>query len=71
MTKLTIPTFLMNKMIEMIKVANVAKGYKVTNRQRKQIIEELLLVFTNEKQLIGDSLSKAFIYEKALASMAI
>ena len=38
-------------------------------RQRPQIIEEveeLLLVFIKEKQLKGDSLSEAFICEKAL-----
>ena len=63
----TIPTFLKNK--ETIKAANVAKGSKVISKQRPQIIEEvdkLLLVFINEKQLKGDSLSEAFICEKAL-----
>ena len=38
-------------------------------KQRPQIIEEvekILLVFINEKQLNGDSLSEAFICEKAL-----
>ena len=53
----------------MIKAANVAKGSKVISRQRPQIIEEvnkLLLVFINEKQMKGDSLSEAFVCEKAL-----
>ena len=53
----------------MIKAVNVVKGSKVISKQRPQIIEELekvLLVFINEKQLKGDSLSEAFIYEKAL-----
>ena len=53
----------------MIETANVAKGSKVISRQRPQIIEEveeLLLVFINEKQLKGDSLCEAFICENAL-----
>ena len=67
MPRSTISTFLKN--MEMINAANVAKGYKFISRQRPQIIEEvnkLLLVFINEKQLKGDSLSEVFICEKAL-----
>ena len=67
MPESTISTFLMNK--EMIKATNVAIGYKVICRQRQQIIEEvekLLLVFFNEKQLKGGSLSETLICEKAL-----
>ena len=59
----TISAFFRNK--EMI---NVAKGSNVISRQRPQIIEEvekLLLGFINETQLKGDSLSEAFICEKA------
>ena len=53
----------------MIKAVNVAKRSNVMSRRRPQIIEEvekLLFVFINEKQLKGDSLSEAFICEKAL-----
>ena len=62
MPKSTISSFLKNK--EMIKAANVVKASKVISKQRPQIIEEvdkLLLVFINEKQLKGDSLSETFI----------
>ena len=72
MPKSTISTFLKNK--DMTKAANVAKGSNVISRQRPQTIEEvfkLLLVFFNEKQLIEDSLSEAFICEKALDILAI
>jgi len=65
--KSTISTFLKNK--EILKAADVAKGSKGISKQRPQIIEEvekLLLVFINEKQLKGDSVSEAFICEKAL-----
>ena len=67
MPESSISTFLMNK--EMIKAANEAKGSNVMSMQRLQIIEKvekLLLVFINEKQLKGGSLSEAFICEKAL-----
>ena len=63
--KSTISTFLKN---EEIKTANVAKGSNVISKQRIKIIEEvdkLLLVFINEKQLKGGSLSETFICEKA------
>ena len=55
--------------MEMIQAANVAKGSKVISKERPLIIEEvdeLFLVLINEKQLKGDSLSEAFICEKAL-----
>ena len=67
MSKSTISTSLKNK--EMIKAAKVEKGSKGISKQRPQIIEEvdkLLLMFINEKQLKGNSLSEAFICEKAL-----
>ena len=65
--KSSISTFLKNK--GMINAANVAKGSKAISRQRPQVIEEvetLLLVFINGKLLKGDSLSEAFVREKAL-----
>ena len=54
---------------EINKASNVTKGSKVISKQRPQIIEEvekLLLVLINEKLLKVDSLSEAFICEKAL-----
>ena len=68
MPKSIISTFLKNK--EMIKVADVTKGSNVLSKQRPQIIEEvekLLLVFIDENQLKWDSLSEAFVCEKALS----
>ena len=62
----TISMSLKNKMI---KAASDVKGSKVISKQRPQIIEEidkLLLVFIDEKQLKGDSLSEVFICEKVL-----
>ena len=53
----------------MIKAASVAKGSKVISQQRPPIIEEvekLLSVFINEKQLIGECMSEAFICHRAL-----
>ncbi|XP_067135000.1 tigger transposable element-derived protein 1-like [Centruroides vittatus] len=67
MAKSTISTILKNK--ETIKRANVAKGVTTLTKQRPQILEEvekLLLIFINEKQLRGDSISETFICEKAL-----
>ena len=67
MPKSTISKKNLNK--EMIKPANVAKGSKFISKQRPQIIEDvekLLLVFIDEKQLKGDSLSEAIVCEKAL-----
>ncbi|XP_016070266.1 PREDICTED: tigger transposable element-derived protein 1-like [Miniopterus natalensis] len=66
MAKSTISTILKHK--EAIKSADVAKGVKVLTKQRPQAIEEvekLLLVWINEKQLAGDSISEAMICEKA------
>ena len=66
MAKSTICTVLKNK--EAIKGGDVAKGVKVLTKQRSQTIEEvenLLLIWINEKQLAdvfflwkGDSPSK-------------
>lgn len=67
MAKSTISTFLKHK--EMIKKANVATGVTAVTKQRPQVIEEmekLLLIFIKEKQLAGESVSEAFICEKAL-----
>lgn len=64
--KSTIATILKNK--EAIKGACVAKGVSVLSKQRSQAIEEvekLLLIWINEKQLAGDSVSEGIIAEKA------
>ncbi|XP_066131217.1 tigger transposable element-derived protein 1-like [Saccopteryx bilineata] len=53
---------------EAIKKANVAKGVNVLTKQRSQTIEDveqLLLIWINQKQLDGDSISEAIICEKA------
>ena len=53
----------------MVKSAIIAEGCKVVSKQRPQIIddaEKLLLVFINQKQLKGDSLSEALICEIVL-----
>ncbi|XP_067134160.1 tigger transposable element-derived protein 1-like isoform X1 [Centruroides vittatus] len=66
LAKSSICTILKNK--EAIKDANVAKGVTVITKQRSQTLEEvekLLLIWINEKQLAGNSLSKAVICEKA------
>ncbi|XP_028656937.1 tigger transposable element-derived protein 1-like [Erpetoichthys calabaricus] len=67
MSKSTISTILKKK--EQVKEANVSKGMTIITKQRPQIIDEvekLLLVYINEKQLEGASISEAFISEKAL-----
>ena len=67
MPKSTISTFLKNK--DLIKAADVAKGVTLISKQRPQIMEEmekLLLIYIKEKELAGDSISEAFICEKAL-----
>ena len=67
MAKSIISTFAKHK--EAIKKADVAKGVTAVTKQRPQIIEEmekLLLIFIKEKELAGDSISEAFICEKAL-----
>ncbi|XP_063089639.1 tigger transposable element-derived protein 1-like isoform X2 [Cavia porcellus] len=64
--KSTISTILKNK--DAIKRADVAKGVTTLTKQRSQVLEEvekLLLVWLNEKQLAGDSVSGAMICEKA------
>uniref|UniRef100_A0A8C5W8W6 HTH CENPB-type domain-containing protein n=1 Tax=Leptobrachium leishanense TaxID=445787 RepID=A0A8C5W8W6_9ANUR len=66
MAKSTISTILKNK--DAIKAADVAKGVTMLTKQRTQVLEEvenLLLVWLNEKQLAGDSVSEAMISEKA------
>jgi hypothetical protein len=52
---------------EAIKVANVVKGLKTLTGIRSPIVEEvgnLLMVWINEKQVAGDSMSEAIICEK-------
>ncbi|XP_066108863.1 tigger transposable element-derived protein 1-like [Saccopteryx bilineata] len=53
---------------EAIKEANVAKSVNVLMKQRSQTTEDvkqLLLIWINQKQLDGDSVSEAIICEKA------
>ncbi|KAF2358522.1 Transposase IS3/IS911family [Trinorchestia longiramus] len=67
MSESTISTFLKKK--EEFKEVNVAKEVTSLTKKRPQILEEvekLLLVFINEKQLRGDSISETLIREKAL-----
>ena len=67
MAKSTISTILKHK--EVLKKADVAMGVTAISKQRPQIMEEmekLLLIFTKEKMLAGDSISEALICEKAL-----
>ena len=67
MAKSTISRLLKNK--DTIKKADEAKGVTVISKQRPQIMEEmekLLLFFIKEKELAGNSISEAFICEKAL-----
>ncbi|KAF2358296.1 DNA binding HTH domain Psq-type [Trinorchestia longiramus] len=67
MAKSTTSTFLKKK--EELRGANIAKGVTSLTKKRPQILEEvekLLLIFINEKKLHGDSISEAFICEKAL-----
>ncbi|KAF2353022.1 hypothetical protein FHG87_016224 [Trinorchestia longiramus] len=67
MAKSTISTILKHK--EVLKKADVAIGVTAISKQRPQIMEEmekLLLIFTKEKMLAGDSISEALICEKAL-----
>ncbi|KAF7235332.1 Tigger transposable element-derived protein 1 [Varanus komodoensis] len=66
MAKSTISTILKRK--DAIKRANLAKGVTLFSKQRTQVLEEvekLLLVWLNEKQLAGDSVTEAMICEKA------
>ncbi|XP_076049471.1 putative CENPB DNA-binding domain-containing protein 1 [Oratosquilla oratoria] len=66
MAKSTILSILNNE--DIIKEANVAKGVTVLAVNRSPVIEQvekLLLVWINEKQLPGDSISETIICEKA------
>jgi len=66
MAKSTISTILKNR--EAIKAADVAKGVKSPTSKRLPAVEEmekLLMVWINEKQLAGDSVSEAIICVKA------
>ncbi|XP_023242082.1 tigger transposable element-derived protein 2-like [Centruroides sculpturatus] len=60
MTKLTISTIIKNK--------KAFKAVNVISKQRSKVLDEvekLLLMWINEKQLAGDSVSEAIICEKA------
>jgi len=64
--KSTVCTILKNK--EAIKAADVAKGVTTLTSKRSKFMEEmekLLLVWINEKQLVGDPISEVIICEKA------
>jgi len=66
MAKSTISTVLKNR--EAIKAAEVAKGIKSLTSKRlpaAEEVEKLLIVWINEKQFAGDSVSEAIICEKA------
>jgi len=66
MAKLTISTILKNR--EAIKAADVAKGVKSLTSKRLAAVEEvekLLMVWINEKQLAGDSVSEAITCDEA------
>ncbi|XP_045581448.1 tigger transposable element-derived protein 1-like [Procambarus clarkii] len=65
-TSSTICTILKRK--EQFKTLEVAKGVTKVNKKRPQILEEvekLLLVWMNERQLHGDSVSEALVCAKA------
>lgn len=67
MAKSTISTILKNK--EAVKSSDVAMGVSAISKQRPQVLEEvekLLMIFINEKQLAGDSVSEEIICAKAL-----
>ncbi|XP_069167071.1 tigger transposable element-derived protein 2-like [Procambarus clarkii] len=62
----TICTILKRK--EQFKTLEVAKGVTKVNKKRPQIlleVEKLLLVWMNERQLHGDSVSEALVCAKA------
>ncbi|XP_023239813.1 major centromere autoantigen B-like [Centruroides sculpturatus] len=64
--KSTISTIIKNK--KAFKAAEVAKGVNVILKQRFKVLDEvekLLLIWINEKQLTGDSVSEAIICGKA------
>ncbi|KAJ7316717.1 hypothetical protein JRQ81_002879 [Phrynocephalus forsythii] len=67
MPRTTIATIIKNK--DIIKEADVAKGVSILTKSRPQSVEEmekLLLIWINEKQVAGDSISESLICEKAL-----
>ncbi|KAJ7338433.1 hypothetical protein JRQ81_012087, partial [Phrynocephalus forsythii] len=67
MPRTTIATIIKNK--DMIKEADVAKGVSILTKSRPQSVEEmekLLLIWINEKQVAGDSISESLICEKVL-----
>ncbi|KAJ7316369.1 hypothetical protein JRQ81_002531 [Phrynocephalus forsythii] len=68
MPRTTIATIIKNNK-DMIKEADVAKGVSILTKSRPQSVEEmetLLLIWINEKQVAGDSISESLICEKAL-----
>ncbi|XP_070275247.1 putative CENPB DNA-binding domain-containing protein 1 [Myotis yumanensis] len=67
----TICTILKQK--ESIQATTPAKGFKITSKQQTSIhenMEKLLMVWLMEKQLAGDTVTKAIICEKAQAIYA-
>ena len=66
MAKSTISAIIKNR--EAIKAADVAKGVKSLTSKRVPAVEEmekLLMVWINEKQLAGESVSEAIICKKS------
>lgn len=66
MSKSTISTILQRK--DLYKEASVAKGVTQISKSRSTVLDEverLLLVWINERQMAGDSLSESIICEKA------
>ena len=66
LSKSTISTILKNK--DKLEVVNASKGVSRVSSQRSQIlddVERLLLIWINEKQMQGDSISQNIICEKA------
>jgi hypothetical protein len=65
-SKSTISTILQRK--DFYKEASVAKGVTQISKSRSTVLDEverLLLVWINERQMAGDSLSESIICEKA------
>jgi hypothetical protein len=66
MAKSTISAILKNK--EATKATNIAKGVKTPTSKGSPAVEEVekhLMIWMNEKQVAGDSMSEAIICEKA------
>lgn len=66
MVKFTVSTMLKNK--DGIKGADVPEGVMMLTKPGTQVLEEgeeLLLMWLNEKQLTGDTVSEAMICKKA------